>query len=157
MQFRHSFRVQAPLAAVAEFHRHAASMGAITPPPVVVRLQRAPARLNEGDEIAFTLWLGPFPIHWQARVEAVTPTGFVDHQLRGPFQQWVHQHTFRALSPTETAVIDTIDLHFAAAWHWKIVGLGMWLTLPLLFAYRGWKTKRLLARASDPAAAAVTD
>ena len=25
-----------------------------------------------------------------------------------------------------------------------MIGLGMGLTLPLLFAYRGWKTRRLL-------------
>ena len=27
---------------------------------------------------------------------------------------------------------------------WGLVGLAMWLGLPLLFAFRGWKTRRLL-------------
>jgi hypothetical protein len=29
-------------------------------------------------------------------------------------------------------------------WLWWIVGSGMWLTLPLLFAYRGWRTRHVL-------------
>jgi hypothetical protein len=33
-------------------------------------------------------------------------------------------------------------------WRW-LVSLGMWTTLPILFAYRAWKTRRLLA-ASPP-------
>ncbi len=29
-------------------------------------------------------------------------------------------------------------------WFWRLVGMGMWLNLPILFAYRGWKTRQLL-------------
>ncbi|MEZ4584038.1 MAG: hypothetical protein R3A10_20780 [Caldilineaceae bacterium] len=60
-------------------------MGAITPPPVIVRVHRAPELLGEGDEMDFTMWLGPLPIRWLARIEQVTPVTFVDRQLRGPF------------------------------------------------------------------------
>jgi ligand-binding SRPBCC domain-containing protein len=149
MRFQHRFQVQAPLAAVAAFHRQSASMAAITPPPVLVRIHQAPALLQEGDQMAFTLWLGPLPLHWLARIEDVTPTGFVDRQLRGPFEQWVHRHTFHALSPTVTEVIDAIEITLSGRWYWKLVGGSMWLTLPLLFAYRGWQTKRLLEKAQQ--------
>ena len=153
MKFRHRFQVKAPLAAVADFHRESASMGAITPPPVLVRVHRAPAVLQSNDEMAFTLWVGPMPIHWVARIEEVTPTGFVDRQLRGPFQQWVHRHTFRAISPTVTEVSDEIDITLSDTLLWKVVGWGMYLNLPILFAYRGWQTKRLLEKATVQAAA----
>jgi len=152
MKFQHRFQVQAPLAAVADFHRQSASMGAITPPPVIVRVHRAPDILQSNDEMAFTLWLGPVPIHWVARIEEVTPTGFVDRQLSGPFRQWVHRHTFHALSPDVTEVLDEIEITFADAWLWKAVGWGMYLNLPVLFAYRGWQTKRLLEKAPSPMA-----
>jgi ligand-binding SRPBCC domain-containing protein len=148
MRFQHRFRVQAPLVVVTAFHRQSASMGAITPPPVIVRVHQAPAILNNHDEMAFTLWLGPLPIHWLARIEEVTPTGFVDRQLRGPFQQWVHRHTFRAITPAVTEVIDEIELTLADHWLWKLVGWGMYLNLPLLFAYRAWQTKRLAPKAN---------
>jgi ligand-binding SRPBCC domain-containing protein len=144
MRYQHRFRVNAPLAAVANFHAQSASMGAITPPPVVVRVHHAPARLNEGDEMDFTMWLGPLPVRWLARIEDVSSTGFTDRQLRGPFRQWVHHHTFVPVDETTTAVVDEIEL--VLRWHplWGVVGLGMWLSLPLLFAYRGWKTRRLI-------------
>ena len=144
MHYRHSFEVAATQAAVADFHRSAASMGAITPPPVVVRIHRAPKHLVEGDEMDFTLWLGPLPIHWLARIEEVTPISFVDRQLLGPFGKWRHLHTYIATSPGRTLVIDQIEAEFGGTWRSKLLGLGMWLSLPLLFAYRGWKTRRLL-------------
>lgn len=146
MKFQHRFEVEAPVAAVAAFHRQSASMGAITPPPVIVRVHQAPAILNNQDEMAFTLWLGPLPIHWVARIEEVTPTGFVDRQVQGPFHTWIHRHTFRSLTTDRTEVIDEIEITLADHWLWKVVGWGMYLNLPLLFAYRAWQTKRLVQR-----------
>lgn len=55
MKYRHQFRVPASIERVAEFHAHSASMAAITPPSIVVKLQRAPAVLADGDEMAFTM------------------------------------------------------------------------------------------------------
>jgi ligand-binding SRPBCC domain-containing protein len=141
MKYKHRFDVNAPLAAVAEFHARSASMGAITPPPVVVRVHRAPARLDDGDEMDFTMWLGPLPVRWLARIEDVSPTGFTDRQLRGPFGHWIHRHTFVPVDETTTAVVDEIELEFRSHPWWRLLGLGMWLSLPFLFAYRGWKTQ----------------
>jgi len=157
MRYQHSFEVLAPQDAVAAFHRSSASMGAITPPPVIVRVHSAPPQLAEGDEMDFTLWLGPLPLRWLARIEQVTPVSFVDRQLRGPFGNWRHLHTYIALWERDserggasvaerTLVIDEVQAELSRHWGWKLVGLGMWLSLPLLFAYRGWKTRRLLRR-----------
>jgi ligand-binding SRPBCC domain-containing protein len=129
---------------VADFHTDAASMGAITPPPVIVQMHSAPPRLAEGDVMDFTLWAGPLPIRWQARIEQVTPVSFVDRQLRGPFAAWRHLHTYVATGPDQTLVLDQVEAELSGHWGWKLAGLGMWLSLPLLFAYRGWKTRRLL-------------
>ena len=160
MRYQHSFEVQAPQDVVAAFHRSSASMGAITPPPVIVRVHRAPppaVPLAEDDEMDFTLWLGPLPMRWMARIEQVTPVSFVDRQVRGPFGSWRHLHTYVAIwepgsrssgaSVAErTLVIDEVQAELSRNWAWKFVGLGMWLSLPLLFAYRGWKTRRLLGK-----------
>jgi ligand-binding SRPBCC domain-containing protein len=146
MKYRHSFRVRAPLAAVTDFHAHSASIGAITPPPVIAQIHQAPARLQEGDEMDFTLWLGPLPMRWLARIEDVGNNGFVDRQLRGPFDSWVHRHSFRLVNETTTEVIDEVEAELKKHPWWRLVGLGMWLTLPILFAYRGWKTRSLLEK-----------
>jgi ligand-binding SRPBCC domain-containing protein len=92
----------------------------------------------------FTLWLGPLPIHWLAKIEHVKATGFTDRQLHGPFRRWVHRHTFELIDGTTTMVIDEIEFNLQVHPLWGIVGLGMWLSLPLLFAYRGWRTRQLL-------------
>jgi ligand-binding SRPBCC domain-containing protein len=144
MKYKHRFRVKAPLADVAEFHSQSASMGDITPPPAVVKVHEAPARLDEGDEMDFTVWLGPLPIRWQARIEEVTPTGFVDRQLRGPFRCWSHRHSYQPVDEQTTEVIDEIEFKLDKHPVRGMMGLGMTLSLPFLFAYRGWKTRRLL-------------
>ena len=142
--YRHRFNVRAPLAQVAEFHAQSASMGAITPPPIIAQIQRAPARLAEGDEMEFTLWLGPLPLRWLARIEDVSPTGFVDRQVRGPFAEWRHRHSYNELPDGGTEVLDEITVTPQAHPFWGLVGRLMWLNLPILFAYRGWKTRRIL-------------
>ena len=85
-------------------------MAAITPPPIIVQVHHAPPVLADGDEMDFTMWLGPLPVHWLARIEAVSPAGFTDRQLRGPFTEWIHRHTFRAMDEQTTDVIDEITL-----------------------------------------------
>ncbi len=146
MKYSHRFLVAAPLAAVAEFHRQSRSMAAITPPPMIVRVHEAPSQLGEGDEMAFTLWLGPLPMRWRARIEQVSSTGFVDRQISGPFAAWVHQHVFVELAPDRTEVIDMVSVQLSDKLLWRLAGLGMWTGMPLLFSYRAWKTRRLLER-----------
>lgn len=144
--YHHRFRVRAPLTEVAAFHRRAASMGAITPPPVIVRMHKAPDELDSGDDIRFTLWFGPLPIHWQAGIEDVTPNGFIDRQISGPFATWVHRHTFISVGENVTDVYDSIALHPKSSGPDRLVSQIMALSLPALFAFRGWKTRRLLER-----------
>lgn len=152
MRYEHRFVVKAPLAEVASFHRSAASMGAITPPLIGVRLHSAPDLLAEGDSMDFTLWLGPLPVRWLAQIEQVSVAGFSDRQIRGPFAQWVHRHTFEAIDGQSTWVVDQVMATLHPHWFWKGVGGSMWLGLPLLFAYRGWKTRQLLEKAAVGAA-----
>ena len=147
MRFTHHFTVRAPLDAVAEFHRRSASMAQITPPPVTIRFSSTPALLSEGSTQQFTLGVGPLAIPWSARIDLLSPEAFVDRQVKGPFRRWVHRHSFRELSPGLTEVEDRVEAALPLHALWTPVALGMWLSLPLLFAYRGWKTRLLLETA----------
>jgi ligand-binding SRPBCC domain-containing protein len=144
MRYRHIFKVEAPCSAVAEFHRQASSLAAITPPPALVRIHQAPERLAEGDVIRFTIWMGPLPLPWTARIEQVNAQGFTDRQMKGPFSGWVHRHTFVPEGEQSAHVLDEIDFHLRLHPLWLPVGLIMGLSLPLLFVYRAWKTKKIL-------------
>jgi ligand-binding SRPBCC domain-containing protein len=144
VKYQHTFRVRAPLADVVRFHTSAASLEAITPPLVPMQLHHAPEQMGDGDEMEFTMWLGPLPVRWVARVEDVSPAGFLDRQVRGPFEAWAHRHTFVQVEEGTTEVSDEVEARQKPQALWELVGLAMWLGLPLLFAYRGRKTRRLL-------------
>lgn len=144
MAFTHGFTVAAPRAKVAHFHRRRQSLVEITPPPIVVQIQSAPEVLSSGDEMRFTLWLGPFPVRWHAVIESVSDAGFTDRQISGPFDHWVHRHTFLASGEGHTTVRDEIEYVYKSHVIWGIVGRLFVFGLPVLFAYRAWRTRRLL-------------
>ncbi len=144
MKYRKSFEVQAPLAEVADFHTSASSLKAITPPLIPMQLHHAPEQMVSGDEMAFTMWMGPLPVRWEARVEDASPAGFLDRQLRGPFASWIHRHRFLELDEGSTEVVDEVEARLKPHLLWGPAGLAMWVGLPLLFAYRARKTRRLL-------------
>ncbi len=145
MAFRHEFTIAAPREKVAHFHRRRQSLVEITPPPMIVRIQEGPEVLSTGDELRFTLWLGPFPIRWHAAIESVSEAGFADKQLSGPFAHWIHRHTFLVSGEGLTTVRDEIEYVYRPDPIWALVGRLFVLGLPVLFAYRAWRTKRLLA------------
>lgn len=144
MRFRHTFRVKAPLAAVADFHGRSASMPAITPPPMIVRVHAAPPRLTTGDVMDFTLWAGPLPLRWVARIEDASVEGFTDRQVAGPFAAWAHRHRFVRVDDRTTDVVDEVEAQLKRHLFWGLVGALMWAGMPVLFAFRGWRTKQLL-------------
>jgi ligand-binding SRPBCC domain-containing protein len=148
MRFAHRFRVKTPMAAVAEFHSRSASMPAITPPPMIVRVHAAPERMTSGDRMDFTLWVGPIPVRWVARIEEASPEGFTDRQIRGPFAAWAHRHTYVRVDDRTTDVLDEVEAKLKRHPFWGLAGALMWIGMPMLFAYRGWKTRRILEAGS---------
>lgn len=145
--FEHAFRVRAPLARVAAFHRDTRALKRLTPPPIFVQLHRADP-LAEGAVAEFTLWFGLLPVRWRAVHSAVDEhRGFTDTQARGPLRHWRHRHAFRALDPQATLVVDRIEYQH----HGGPRGLLSRLlfarpALHLLFAFRAWATRRALER-----------
>jgi ligand-binding SRPBCC domain-containing protein len=148
MRYRHQFQVKAPLSKVAAFHYQPVSLVAITPPLIRVQLHHAPADMLGGGKMDFTLWAGPLPIHWVVNIEEVSESGFTDRQLSGPFANWVHRHSFIRVDDHTTQVIDQISFQLKNHLLWGMVGLVFTLGFPGLFAYRSWKTCRLLEAGS---------
>ncbi len=147
MRYEHAFRVEAPLTSVVRFHAQATSLKAVTPALIPMHLHDAAEQLDEGDEMDFTMWIGPLPVRWVARVSDVSASGFSDHQVHGPFESWTHRHNFIKVRSGTTEVLDQVEARLKRHLLWGPVGLAMWLGLPLLFAFRGSKTRRLLERA----------
>ena len=144
LRFRHRFRVRARAAEAADFHRRSASLQAITPPLLLPRVEGASDRLEAGDRVLLRLGVAPLEIRWLAQIEQARPLEFADRQLAGPFESWLHRHTFRPLGDGSTEVRDEVRARLRRHPLWGPLGLSMWASLPLLFAYRAWRTRRLL-------------
>jgi ligand-binding SRPBCC domain-containing protein len=144
--YTHSFCVRAGLLEVANFHRDASALKYLTPPPVVVQIHHVQA-LGEGSLAEFTMWMGPVPIRWLARhVDVNMPEGFTDIQEKGPFDAWKHRHRFVQISEHLTEVEDRVEAEPGSGFLNGLVSRLMWLSLPVLFAYRGWATRRLVEK-----------
>jgi ligand-binding SRPBCC domain-containing protein len=145
--YTHRFTIAAPLERVAKFHHSTAALKQLTPPPIYVQLIDIEP-LGEGSRSEFTLWFGPLPIRWVAIHSEVDPRhGFVDTQTSGPYKFWRHRHTFRATTPQTTEIIDEVQAAPAEQLFWGLVSRTMWLTLPLLFAYRAYATRKAVEKA----------
>lgn len=148
-EYTHRFTVRAPLARVAEFHHDTRALKRLTPPPIFVKFNQIEP-LTEGSSADFTMWLGPVPVRWVAVHSDVNPRrGFVDTQARGPFQAWQHRHTFIPIDAETTEIVDQVRAEPSSHLIWGPISWFMWLTLPILFAYRAMITRRHVE--SEPA------
>jgi ligand-binding SRPBCC domain-containing protein len=143
-RYSHCFQVKASLKAVVEFHGDSQALKRLTPPPMFVKFNHVEP-LAEGSVADFTMWLGPLPIHWVATHSDIDPMkGFTDSQTTGPFKVWIHRHSFESIDDNTTRIIDQVEAMPGNHPLWGIVSRFMWLTLPILFAYRSWQTRRAL-------------
>lgn len=146
--YTHRFTVDAALEQVAEFHHDTSALKQLTPPPVFVQLHDIEP-LSEGSRSEFTMWLGPLPIRWVAIHSDVDPShGFVDTQASGPYQYWRHRHTFQSLDQHTTEIIDEVQATPSRHPFWGLVSRMMWWSLPLLFSYRAYATRKAVENAS---------
>lgn len=145
-QYSHRFNVQASLDSVADFHRDSRALKQLTPPPLFLSFNKIEPQA-EGSVVDFTMWLGPLPIRWVSTHSDVDPVhGFTDTQTTGPFEVWVHRHSFERVDDNTTRVIDQVRAKPSRHFFWGIISRFMWLTLPILFAYRSRQTRKALER-----------
>ena len=70
--------------------------------------------------------------------------GFTDRQIRGPFAAWAHRHTYVRVDDRTTDVVDEVEAELKRHPFWGLAGALMWIGMPMLFAFRGRKTRRIL-------------
>ena len=142
-KFSHRFRVAAPLENVAAFHRDPNALKKLTPLPLWIQVDEIEP-LSENSRARFTIWAGPIPLRWEALHTNVTSHGFTDTQVKGPYKYWVHNHEFAALTLDTTGVIDEVDAIYGEGLFWGPITRLMWLGMPFLFWFRGWRTRNIV-------------
>ncbi|MBE9118649.1 SRPBCC family protein [Lusitaniella coriacea LEGE 07157] len=143
LHFQYSSIIRAPVEVVWAFHERPDILQVLTPPWQPVRVLRREGGLEVGAISAFQLFLGPLPIEWVARhTEYDRGRLFVDEQIKGPMDSWVHRHQFIPEGST-TRLTDSIDYAIPGGWLAEFL-LGWWVDSRLreMFRYRHEVTQR---------------
>jgi ligand-binding SRPBCC domain-containing protein len=143
LKFQLSTLINAPIEVVWEFHERQDILQLLTPPWQPVQIVRREGGLDVGAISEFRLLLGFIPIRWVARhIECHKPYLFVDKQVTGPMQSWLHRHQFQAENG-QTRLTDTIEYELPGGWIAEFI-LGWWVDSRLkdMFRYRHQVTKK---------------
>jgi ligand-binding SRPBCC domain-containing protein len=128
------------------FFGDATKLDALTPPWLHFHIVTpAPIRMRPGTLIDYRLRVHGLPVRWRTRINVWEPPHrFVDEQLRGPYRQWIHEHTFTA-HDGGTKVCDRVSyaVPFDLLTHRLIVRPD----IEKIFAYR---SRELLKRFAQP-------
>jgi ligand-binding SRPBCC domain-containing protein len=95
VQYNEQF-VPKPLEEIFPFFSDARNLEKITPDWLHFKIKKVtPEEIRKGTRIRYQLRLHGIPFGWLTDIaEWEPPFRFVDHQLKGPYALWYHEHTF---------------------------------------------------------------
>jgi hypothetical protein len=134
-----------PIEEIFAFFSDAHNLDLLTPAWLHFRiLTPPPIPMQQGTTIEYRLrWRG-VPLFWRTQIAVwEPPVRFVDQQTKGPYRQWIHEHTFKARDGG-TLMRDRVD-YAIPGWivepilDWLIVGRDV----RLIFEYRSKKMTEL--------------
>jgi ligand-binding SRPBCC domain-containing protein len=142
-ELRARLRLPRPRPEVFAFFADAANLEALTPPWLGFKIQTPqPIEMRPGALIQYRIRVHGLPLGWTTKITVWEPPGrFVDEQLRGPYRQWLHEHTFEDAPGGGTDVLDRVRYRvpFGRLANWLVVERDV----RTIFA---WRTKALLER-----------
>jgi len=146
MEFLREMTVPLPRSQVFAFFAEAGNLERITPPELKFRiLTPTPIAMRPGARIDYALSLFGVRFSWRSEITVWEPeTRFVDIQVRGPYAEWVHTHTFEDV-PGGTRIRDHVRYRLPLAPLGNIALPVVRVQLRRIFDYREAVTRRLMA------------
>ncbi len=106
----------------------------LTPPPIEMRA---------GTLLDYRIKLHGIPIRWRTKITCwQPPTKFVDEQIKGPYRQWIHTHTFEPKDGGTQITDHVVYSHWGT---WVMEKLLVRRDIETIFAYREKRIRELLA------------
>jgi ligand-binding SRPBCC domain-containing protein len=143
----HEFRseVWSPVAAeeLFPFFADARNLEILTPPWLQFRVMTPNIALGEGTLIDYRLRIHGVPLRWRTRINLWQPPHqFIDEQIRGPYRQWIHEHSFDS---DEKGTLVRDHVRYAVFFDFIV---HRWLVRPeveRIFAFRAAALKKIFA------------
>ena len=120
---------------VFEFFSDARNLELITPTWLKFEITSpTPIEMKVGTLIDYRLKVRGFPLKWRTLISAWEPPHrFVDEQIKGPYRQWIHEHTFES-KDGGTRVIDHV--RYKAPFHFISDPLLVRRDVEKIFSFR---------------------
>ena len=130
------------------FFADAGNLDAITPPWLHFGIVNPrPIEMREGTQIDYRLRVRGLPLRWRTLIrEWRPPHRFVDEQLRGPYRQWIHEHTFEA---RDGGTLARDMVRYAVPFDFILHPLFVRRDIEKIFAFRQEALRARFGRASN--------
>ncbi len=140
-----------PVEALRDWHFRPGAFERLVPPWERATVVEPLEAITDGAKAVIEVRIGPLRRLWVAEHD-LTPAGFVDRQIEGPFAFWEHDHRFEPLGESASRLTDTIRYRLPLGWIGRAIGAPLVARrLDRLFRYRHAATLAALERESPGA------
>jgi ligand-binding SRPBCC domain-containing protein len=117
------------------FFSDAGNLDALTPPWLHFHvLTPQPVEMRPGALLDYQLRVRGLPLRWRTLIrEWQPPHRFVDEQLRGPYRQWIHTHTFE---PRDGGTVARDTVQYAVLFDFIVHPLFVRRDIEKIFRFR---------------------
>ncbi len=146
-EFRSEIWLPRPIEEVFAFFADPKNLDSITPAWLSFRMVTPePIEMRAGTLLDYRLRIRGLPISWRSKITAWQPPHrFVDEQIRGPYQLWIHEHCFEA---RDAGTLAQDHVRYAVPFDWLLHKLMVRPDVERIFAYRTGCLRRKFAAPS---------